>query len=230
MHQAIFYIPREHAAQAIATHARMSCTYEEGDCESYLSCACEVCHYRAELQAESSRDAAEKAGFWPLGDGYYLACRSVENFDFAARIQAASSMIVFANSVVKLLPSRMFLQGTSAPMCAGLAYPLYEVPGSHMHASTLRRIRCVAGIARKLFPSDDFLWNDHRSLLVRRVLSSYYNRAQVRLPVCYVCCSCLFIPCASVLGQLYLFAAPAIILTGTCHCYRFFVPAELSAA
>ena len=218
MHQTTFYAGD--TAQAIATPARMSfftghrvqCTYEEGDCES---CACKACYKRAEQQVESSRVAAEEAGFWPLGDGYYLRCRSVERFDFAARLQAASSMIVFAHDVVKLLPNRMFLQGTSAPKCAGLAYPLYEVPGFHMHASTLRRIRCVAAIARKLFPFPEYFpWNYHRSLLVRRVLGSYLNRAQVRPPVCRVCCSCFFIPCASVLGQLYLFAAPAIILSG----------------
>ena len=153
----------------------------------------------------------------PLEDGYYLGCRSVERFDFAARIHAASNMIVFANDVVKLLPNDMFLQdeGTSATKCAGLSYPLYEVPSLHMRASTLRRIRCVAGIALKLFPFDCFLWNHHRSLLVRRVLSSYYNRAQVLPPLCVAfVVPAFFIPCASVLGLLYSFAAPAIILTG----------------
>ena len=191
----------------------MPCTYKEGDCDS---CACEACLERADQQEESSRDAAEEAGFWPLEDGYYLRCRSVEQFDFAARIHAASNMIVFANDVVKLLPNDMFLQdeGTSATKCAGLSYPLYEVPSLHMRASTLRRIRCVAGIALKLCPFDCFPRNHHRSLLVRRVLSSYYNRAQVLPPVCRVWCACLLIPCAVYLGSFTCLSPLTIVLTG----------------
>ena len=167
------------------------------------SCACSACCIREKQRAARSRAAAEEAGFWPVGDGDFLDDDGCTRFDIAARIQAASSMIAFANAVVKSPPNTAPLQETAALKRAGLAYPLYDVPGLHMHASTLRCIRCVTALARILLPSASvyFMCEHYRSLIIRRVLSSYFNRAQVRPPVCRVCCACLLIPCAVYFGS-----------------------------
>jgi hypothetical protein len=186
------------------------CTYIEGVRDS---CACTACRIREEQRAARSRAAAEEAGFWPdcdedfLDDSGYL-----ERFDIAARIQSASNMIVFANDVVK----KQLPNTTPPQMRAGLAYPLYEVPGLHMHASTLRCIRCVTALARILLPSASvyFMCEHYRSLLIRRVLSSYFHRAQVLPLVCCVCCACFVNFMCSVLWQLYLFVALTIAFTG----------------
>jgi len=92
-------------------------------------------------------------------------------------------------------------------------YPLYEVPGSHMHASTLRCIRCVTALARILIPSAR-VYKHWRSLLIRRVLSSYLNRAQVLPPVCRVWCACLLIPSAVYFGSFTCLSPLTIVLTG----------------
>ena len=164
------------------------------------SCACSACCIREKQRAARSRAAAEEAGFWPVCDEDFLDDSGyMERFDIAARIQSASNMIVFANDVVKKqLPTT-----TPPQMRAGLAYPLYEVPCLHMHASTLHCIRCVTALARILLPSASvyFMCEHYRSLIIRRVLSSYFNRAQVRPPVCRVCCACLLIPCAVYFGS-----------------------------
>jgi hypothetical protein len=159
------------------------CTYKQRVRDS---CFCGACRIREKQRAARSRCAAEEARFWPVGDGDFLDDdECTERFDIAARIQAASNMIAFANDVVKSPPNTAPLQGPAALKRAGLAYPLYEVPGLHMHASTLRCIRCVTALARILIPSArlHFMCEHFISLLNRRVLSSYLNRAQVRPPV-----------------------------------------------
>ena len=82
-----------------------------------------------------------------------------------------------------------------------------------MHASTLRCIRCVTALARILIPSAR-VYKHWRSLLIRRVLSSYLNRAQVLPPLCRVWCACLLIPCAVYFGSFTCLSPLTIVLTG----------------
>ena len=89
-------------------------------------------------------------------------------------------------------------------------HPLYAVLDLRMQAATLRRIRCVTAIvASSLRATRPLPLLPHPPRAQKFLQQSAGAAAVYR-----VCVACFFVPCASVLLQLPLSAAPTIMFAG----------------